>query len=372
MAKNRWPGVYQRGKVWAWRAQFEEDGERWGESKSGYPTAKAAWEARNEALRKAKGRGRLKVSDGNVTLAAWLETWLRDHERTVRPGTASAYRSRIERIKAHPLASKRLRSLTEGQYRRLIADLAEGRRHSTVMGKVATLSSALNAAVKVGLITDNPIPRIHVARNESRFEVEPWDAETARKFLAHRKAAHDPLHHVWHLAIVTGMRRGELHGLRWDDIDLDAGIIWIRRQRTEVRSEMLELAPKTEGSEAPVFLDPGTVELLRSVPRTHEYVLVAPHTGRPYGNMSTFLKHWAKATDDAGVPPIRFHDLRHTSASLMAAAGVPLLAAQQRLRHWSPAMTRRYTHATNTLAQDTAARIGEVLSPVNEEPGTAA
>jgi integrase len=364
VSTNRYPGVYKRGKTWSFRAQFGDGDDRWGVSGGGYPSARAAWDAKLQAIEAARPmHGIAQRPDATLTLASYLDAWLADHTSTLRPSTASAHRSRVNGIKATSIAGLRLRSLTESHYRALVAELRlQSPSHTNLVLKIGTLKAALNAAVRAGLIPNHPLDTIKVSRTTERFVPGFWSVATVQKFLAHRKAANDPLYLTWHLAIVTGLRRGELHGLRWEDVDLDAGLLHVRRQRVEVRGVVHEYAPKTASSEAPVFLDAGTVELLRAATRTSDYVVNDPRTGRPYEQIRTFARDWKKAQDYANVPTIRFHDLRHTSASLLAASGVPLVLAQQRLRHWSPAMTARYTHALDGMGAEAANSIGALVS----------
>lgn len=360
---NRWPGVYKRGNLWSYRAQFSEAGERYGVSGGGYLSAKEAWEARNKALDDARPlRYSERRPDGTVTLGEYLTAWLDEHTRTVRPGTALTYRHRIQAVLRTPLARKRLRSLDEQHFRRLIADLRDqSPGHATLKAKLGVLNTALNAAVRTGLIPENHLRRIKVSRTAPRFEAGVWDRDTAMSFLAHRRAAHDPLADVWHMALVTGLRRGELHGLKQTDFDLARGLLHVRRQRSQVRGDVIEAATKTASSEAPVYLDRDTCQLVAQRTWLSEYFVTDPRSDRPYTTMSTFHRDWHRAQRAAGVPKIRFHDLRHTSASFLAAAGVPLVEAQHRLRHWSPVMTRQYTHALDGMGADAAERIGSLL-----------
>lgn len=369
--KNRYPGVFRRGTGWAFRVQFNEGGERWGVSGSGYATAKDAWNARNEAVKNARRGPR--TLDKDVTLAEFLRHWVEDHGRTVKPTTAWNYDVKLRGIIGHALAQKKLRLLTEKDYRTILTD--QGNAYSTVRAKRTILRSALSSAVRAGILDDNPVDHVHLARVEERPETEAWDLATATRFLAQRKAARDPLYEVWHLALVTGLRRGELHGLRWSDIDFDRGLLYVRRQRTEVGGRVVEQYPKTSGSEAPVYLDEATVALLldlmlrRSVARADEgynmsgeYIVLDPRTGKPYNSLLTFRYDWKRACENADVPVIKFHGLRHTTASIMAETGIPLAAAQQRLRHWSQAMTRHYTHVASDQAARTADQLGRALS----------
>lgn len=364
MAGNRWPGVYKRGNSWSYRAQFGDGDARWGVSGSGFPTAKAAHDAKVEDVRRSRPmNGIVQRPDATLTLSGYLEIWYEEHTRLQKPSTRSAHRTRINMIQRSPVADKRLRGLTESDYRTLVEDLRQqSPSHTNLTLKLGTLKAALNAAVRAGLIPNHPLAQIKPSRTSAKFEPGYWNVPTVHKFLAHRRSVGDPLYLTYHLALVTGLRRGELHGLRREDFDLERGLLRVRRQRIEVRGVVHELIPKTEGSEAPVYLDPETVELLRAHVWTSDYMTNDPRTGQPYSLIRTFSYDFARACRDAGVPSIRFHDLRHTSASLLAAAGVPLVLAQARLRHWSPSMTERYTHALDGMGSQVAETIGALVA----------
>jgi integrase len=363
MATNRYPGVYQRSGAWAWRAQYTDPltGERRGRSGGGYSSAKEAGEARHAAL--------LEISsvrpgqDPDVALCAWLQRWVEGHVQTLRPSSASSYRTRVHMICQTSYQKTKVRDLDETDVKHIIAELREqAPSHSTLVGKVRMLSMALDAATYAGIIQRNPAKGIRISRTHERFQATPWSAEEAQQFLRVRRAVGDPLFPLYLTALTTGMRRGELHGLKWVDLDWDAGLLHVRRQRVEVRGVLEETPPKTASSEAPVVLDPVTLDALRAIPRTSEYVFTDPRTGRPYAGMTTFITDFKRACYESAVPTIRFHDLRHTAASLMAKAGIPLSVAMKRMRHWSPAMTEHYTHAALDAEGEAAGLMGSMLS----------
>jgi integrase len=365
MKKNRYPGVFKRGDTWSFRAQTNQDGVRSGVSGSGYETAKAAHDARTAALKAATRQAR--GVDKDVTLAEYLDHWVEDYGRTVKPTTAYGYGVALVEIQRHPLAGRKLRSLTERDFRTILSDIQASNAFSTALRKRGVLSNALTSAARSGLIADNPITSIRLARTEERPETDAWDLATTKRFLTQRKYANDPLYPVWYLSIMTGLRRGELHGLQWFDIDWTRGLLYVRRQRTEIGGKIVEQYPKTAGSEAPVYLDPETLRVLTELreqrnPYGDDYIVLDPRTGKPYRSLLTFRKDWERAVKNAAVPPIKFHGIRHTTASVMAELGIPLAAAQQRLRHWSAAMTRHYTHVANDQAARTAAQLGEAFT----------
>ena len=172
---------------------------------------------------------------------------------------------------------------------------------------------------------------------------------------------------VWRLALVTGMRRGELLGLHWDDVDLDCWQLRVRTTRITVGASTLEGPPKSRAGRRTVFLDWPTVRLLRHLRGEGE-----PLSGHVFvdGNANplqpgSVSRRFLQITESAGLPRIRFHDLRHTSATLGLASGESLKAVSRRLGHSDIAIT------ANTYAQvpdGTAARDAERLAAGLDNP----
>jgi integrase len=357
------PGVFSRdgGDTWEYRAQFADSHGRWSASGSGYRTQKEAVTARADAIKETRGlRGRQARLSPSVTVNDYLPVWLEEHGATVRLSSAVAYRSHCRALSRLPIGALQVRSVTDSDVKRLIGQLREaGVGHETLVARVRVL----HGAIRHGLVTSNPATGIRIARTTERYRAAVWSAEEALAFLRHRQAAGDPLYALWRLAVTTGMRKGELLGLRWEDIDLVAGTLQVRRQRTYVSGGVVEGPPKTASSEAPVTLDKATVAALEALEvRPHGYCFSNPVTGRPWASNSGFDRLWHGACKAAGVPVIRFHGLRHTAATLLAELGVPLRVVQERLRHWSPQMTERYTHAQAGAAKAAADAMGDLLA----------
>ena len=133
---------------------------------------------------------------------------------------------------------------------------------------------------------------------------EQLSYDDAVKFLRHRRVANDPLYVAWWLGLVTGLPRGELHGLRSEDLDFGQGVIYIRRRRLQVGGGVVErpMVPSTRS------LDPDTCTLLDHHGRA-AYVVTDPRTGEPYRQMSTFLAHLRRSCRNAGVPEVSYDAL---------------------------------------------------------------
>jgi integrase len=366
----KYSGVFSRdgGDTWEFRAQFQDETGRWSVSGAGYRTQGDAKTARAASIKEAEAkRGRARTVPAAITVGQYLTRWLDGHSATIRPASAVAYRSHVRALQKLPIAAVKVRALAELDVRRLVGELrASGMAHENMLGRLRVLRLALSGAVREGVTGANPALGIRVPRTTPKFVAQTWTAAEASKFLAFTRDAGDPDYPAYRLAVTTGMRRGELLGLEWQDVELGAGLLNVRRQRTEVYGTATTAAPKTASSEAPIHLDPETVRVLEELRAASgglsgDTVILCPGTGAPY-LPKVFLEHFKEACRAAGVPVIRVHDLRHTAATLLAEAGVPLRVVQERLRHWSPAMTERYTHAQAGSAQLAAGAMGDLLA----------
>jgi integrase len=200
-----------------------------------------------------------------------------------------------------------------------------------------------------------------------------WTAQEARRFLQGIKD--DPLRALWTLALTTGMRRGELLGLKWTDVDLESARLSVRRSLAVVDGGPVESEPKTRRGRRSISLDESTVALLRQhraeqaaqrlalgKPFTGgEYIFVSPD-GHPI-HPDTVTKRSQVLARRAKLPRIRFHDLRHTHATLALQAGVHPKVVSERLGHASTVITLdTYSHAVPALEEEAAARIASLLS----------
>jgi integrase len=194
-----------------------------------------------------------------------------------------------------------------------------------------------------------------------------WDASQLRVFAA--SVAEDRTYALWQLAMSTGLRRGELAGLRWEDLDLGAGRLRVAVTRTVVSYRVVDGDPKSATSKRAIGLDPGTVAALKAhkARQATERLAWGPawadnglvfvqEDGQPY-HPQRLSKMFGQAAHKAKLPPIRLHDLRHSYATAGLEAGVPLLVMSRRLGHSSLAITAdTYSHVLPQVDQDAADR----------------
>ena len=299
-------------------------------------------------------------------LGAYLETWLEGLPAAGRrPSTIAGYRLAIRTYVTPVLGDVELHALRATDLDALYSKLlARGLSMSTVRKLHAMLGKALNDATRKGLIAVN-VARVATPPSASASkapEMTFWTPAELRAFLA--SVNKHPMYPLFRLAAMSGLRRGELCGLRWSDVDLDAGTLTVRQTITSVNHKLIVGDVKTSRSRRKVDLDATTVSVLRSWRKQQlaERMLVGPdwvESGlvftvpsgegvNPTTVSQTFARLQAARTESArqGGPSdgvilrrIRFHDLRHTHASHLLAAGINVKVVSERLGHASVAFT---------------------------------
>ena len=328
-------------------------------------------------LRKVSGRieSHTYTVPGKLTVEQYLTQWL-DGLR-LRPGTMQSYR-RIVRLHVVPhIGSERLDRLTGTQllalYRTLERDGFRRGKQAGQQGLSARsvqyvhvlISAAMKAAVADGLLVVNPAAR---AKPPSASEARPpemtaWSPEQAAAFLRWVKDNRDGWQD-WHVLLYTGMRRGELVGLRWSDVDLDRATVSVSRSVGVVMVDghrTLNIGHTKTGIARVVDLDARTVAILREWRNARAAVGLGliRHGAYVFGNLdgghmdpdtlsSRFLRHLGAAEESLGadaVPVVRLHDLRHTHATALLRAGTPVKVVSERLGHSDVMTTMRvYQH----------------------------
>jgi integrase len=371
--------IARRGNSWTCYFDRPRDpvtGKRRKTSKSGFPTKKAAerWLAN---LVTSLDQGTF-VEASKQTLAQFLTEWLPTAEtRGLRPSTRANYRYLIKHIVPR-LGGVRLQRLTPGQLNAMYAELlATGRcdgkgglSAKTVREVHSLLHRALADAVRWGLLTRSPADSADPPRKQTR-ERQAWTAEQLAAFLRHVKG--DRLYAAYHLAAMTGMRRGEVLGLRWRDLDLDAGRLTVVQTLIVVGPDYEFGTPKTARGRRSLALDPGTVAVLRDHREAQElerhYLGLDPtgdlvFTTIEGGPLSprAFTKAFQQRVKRAGLPQIPLHALRHTHATLALQAGIHPKVVSERLGHSSVSITLDvYSHAIPAMEETAAALVATLV-----------
>src|SRR5215211_4491511 len=291
----------------------------------------------------------------NMSVGNYLEQWLETAVRgTVRPRTYERYRSIVQVHLVPAIGRVKLKSLTPAHVRGLYRQkLDGGLSPQSVVHIHRTLSKALKQAVSDGLIPRNVAASVKPPQPR-REEMRPLSREQVRTFLD--AVTGDRLEALYVVAVTTGLRRGELQGLKWEDIDLDAGTLQVRRSLSEPKGGYIFEAPKS-GKGRSVRLTQRAVAVLKAHRKRQleermergalwqENGLVLPSSvGTPLlgGNLNRAFK---SALRRAGLPEIRFHDLRHTCATLLLRQGVNPKFVQELLGHADVSLTLNvYSH----------------------------
>ncbi len=352
------------------------DGKRIRNWHPGYRTRKDAERARVELL------GRLDqgayIEPSKLTIGAFLrDQWLPGLKTQVRPGTWAEHHSKVEVHLVPAIGGMLLQRLTPGDLNALYARLLDrGLSARTVLHVHATIRRALADAVRWNLTPRN-VALLAGPPSPGRPEMRTWNAAELRAFLDHVRD--DRLYALWLLAASTGMRRGEVLGLRWVDVDLAAARVAVRQALVTVGHLVVTSEPKTAKGRRSVALDPGTVEVLKAHRKqqlterlawgpawTDTGLVFTREDGRalhPRDITRAFTRHVLAAE----LPVIRLHDLRHTHATLALQAGVHAKVVQERLGHANIAITLdTYSHVIPALEEQAAATVAALVMQPNE------
>ncbi len=243
------------------------------------------------------------------------------------------------------------------------------------MGRRQTcLHKACKDAVRWGRIAKNPVDAADppTMKGEGVREMKTWDAGQLKAFLAPTKG--DRLSPLYHLLAMTGMRRGEVCGLKWDDVDLEAARLSVRRALIPHGDGVIVSEPKTAKGRRSIALDPGTIEVLkaqaaRQIDDQDEFEGIWSDSGYVFTRESgepihpqSVSRSFGRAVKEAKLPEIRLHDLRHTHATLALRTGIHPKVVSERLGHSTIAITLdTYSHAISAMQEEAAALIAGLV-----------
>ena len=355
----------------SWRAQIYVQGQRVSFS------AKTQREVR-EWIRSTTDqveRG-LTFSSLSVTVREFADNWLAASQTTLRPGSHTQY-TQIFRDYIFPtLGAILIRELRPDQVQALYSSLQKQGKSAHLVRKIHTcLHACLEHARTLGTIFTNPAENLLLPAAPHQ-EMRILDqSEISSLLISVQGTRFEALLRV---AIHTGMRQMELLGLRWDDLDWERKSIKIQRQlqRKKAGEEWKFVAPKTRAGKRTIYLGDQTIESLRrhyelqrleraANKRWQNYGLIFPSLSGTPIHPRNLLADFKAILTRAVIPEIRFHDLRHTAASLMIESGLSILLVSRRLGHARPSITLDiYGHLMPESQARSADQLDELISPV--------
>jgi len=309
-----------------------------------------------------------------ATVGAFLDQWLADVVKpSVRQWTYMGYEVHV-RLHIKPILGRiPLDRLTPMQVQSLMnAKVKEGLSPKSVRGVRATLRAGLNQAMRWGMINRNAATAVELPRSR-RFNIQPLTPAEARTFLESIRG--DRLQALYSVALTMGLRQGEALGLRWSDVDLDLGYLRITKQLQRVDGVLQRVELKTDRSRRTLVLPASILQGLRDHRRQQVeerlasggewkesgFVFTTPE-GLPLEG-TTVTRHFHRHLDRAGLEQRRFHDLRHSCATLLLVQGVSPRVVMDVLGHSEIAMTMNtYSHVVPELRRDAADRMEELLN----------
>lgn len=386
-------GVYPDGRGgWYLKVNIGRDpisGRREQLTRRGFATASAAGRARRELLGKVD-RGELKPIAGGMLIDELLDLYLDglDADGRLSEKTRFDYRHSADDYVRPHLGKKRVRDVTpevilawqrklskDGGTKRKVGEdgkmrPGKGLSPNTVRLARAPLSGALKLAVSLGLVAANPTAQVPRPR-PNRSIPKHWTPEQAREFLGLMEE--NRTWPIWAFLLGSGLRIGELVWLRWPNLDLDHRWVRVVDFASTLGHDLVPSVGKSHDAVRTIELDSGLVDVLQRQQKlqAHEAQIAAHYEASEYvftkeggghyhpQRLSRLLGDYSK---ELGLPRLTAHGLRHTSATLMLAGGVPPKVAAERLGHADPTLfTNLYSHVTPTMQRDAADRIGEAL-----------
>ena len=312
------------------------------------------------------------TEDSRMTLGEWLDIWLKEcAEPSVRPSTYKGYRGYAERNIKPSLGSKQISKVTAADVQTLYRKLQReggvdgGALSPTTVRRIhGVLHQALNVAVDRHLIVKNPTNDVTLPKKVTAAKTILNDKQLERFMEAIKND--ERWHDFFYLEITTGLRRGEICGLMWTDFDAEKGTLTVRRTLHNKEGGGYYVGEtKTGAGRRIIKLPPSTVQLLSERKRTSISQWIFPNPIHPEDPImpNSGYTRMKKLLAEAGLPDMRFHDLRHTFATHALTSGVDAKTLSGILGHTKTSFTLdTYTHVTGDMHRKASGIVGEFMS----------
>lgn len=328
--------------------------------------------------KKSEQMNGINMLGGKVKLEDFTKNWLQSIEASRSPNTVNLYRRRLSSINQFmgKLSVNDVRpDHIQATYNKL---LATGTTRYSVRQTHKVLHAAFAFAKKLRIIDRNPVTDATPPKHNPK-KMSFYDSAQVQALLFGAQSLNDRYFHLYYLAISTGMRQGELLGLMWKDIDWSKAELRIKRQLVMYPNGDCEFrSPKSESGIRQIAVGEDVLELLnkhkaqqftKKSQKSEDWNkndLVFPSLAGTPVNASNLRRSFRKLLEFTGLPKIRFHDLRHTAATLMLNYGTPIPVVSQRLGHSKTSMTMdTYAHAIPSKQAEAAELMEQLMTPIS-------
>lgn len=373
--------VFKRGKTWSVDAKLYKDEQgKWVRlQKGGFRTKREADDFLREQLNKLDNGDYQKYE--NMSVAEFLNLWLVEHAKHNMKQSTYANREVIIQKRIVPAIGQiKLDDLKPIHLKRFYNQLHEEKYSSPYIHSIhSLLRSAFRHAIKWQIARSNPMDQVDAPKLIAKKQLKTWTLEQSVQFLNYTSLLQDEYCHIAYvLAIFTGMRRGEVLGLRWTDINFDKKLLQVVQTvyRTNGQKPSIQ-TPKTANSTRPITLPDNVIDELKAHKAKQNQLrllygsayqdngLVCPNPNGAPMDPRLLFGHFKKCAKAVGLPDIRFHDLRHTHATIMLQLGEHPKVVSERLGHSNINITlNTYSHVLPTMQEDAARRLFEAFKNV--------
>jgi integrase len=359
-------GIYKRSDG-LWTAQISLGWKPGGKRvrKSVYGRTQAEVRDKLRAVLRDKADGAVIRTDGRITVADYLSRWMQAIAPSVRVRTRAIYQGQIDRHILPDLGGLRLTDLTPDGLQLFFNRKGEKLSPQSVINLRSMLRAALNQAIEWGYLTKNPVSKTKPPKREHR-QMHVLSQEQARQLL--HAAEGDRLYALYSVALALGLRLGEALALHWTDIDFEGNRLHVRHTLVRDGKELVRGDPKTAGSSRSILMPAVLGGTLRTHQKNqHALGIVTPFvfstsTGKPIDPRSV-SRTFKRLKKRSGLPAgLRFHDLRHSSATLLLARGVNVKVIAELLGHSNVNLLLTvYSHVLPQMRDEAAAVMNGVL-----------
>lgn len=363
--------VKKEGSTWYYEVtlSYDVNGKRKRKKQRGFKTKKEAEKALATVVNEINAGTYLEPV--KMTYKDFLEDWLENKKNSIRSQTHINYVTIAKTHVIPELGSLLVQQLNPLVLQKFIKGLTHKGLSSGYIKKIIdVLNGSMEKAKRLGIISANPVEFVERPRI-TKEEMKVWDTKEVEQFIS--IAQFDRLYIAFLLAITTGMRQGEILGLRWKDIDFENNTLCIR-QTLSHDGKTLNSEAKTKSSLRSIHLPDETLQALKS----HRVLILQEKlkSGKQYKDNDLVVcttvgtpvtprnlsRTWYRLIKQSTVTPIRFHDLRHTHATLLLKQGIHVKVVAERLGHSNTRMTLdTYSHVQPTMQAEAANAISQVL-----------